>query len=66
MLAAFDEVLDMTGVRARALFLELIPEAEYRFHDYLDTDGVSGRPYRVALTLRRHGDARRARCHGHG
>jgi N-methylhydantoinase B len=55
VLAAFEEVLDMTATRARALFLELIPEAEYRFHDYLDTDGVSGRPYRLALTLRRHG-----------
>jgi N-methylhydantoinase B len=56
VLAAFEEVIDMTAARARALFLELIPEAEYRFHDYLDTDGVTGRPYRVALTLRRHGD----------
>ena len=33
----------------------MIPEAEYRFADYLDGDGVSGRPYRVALTLRRLG-----------
>jgi N-methylhydantoinase B len=55
VLAAFEEVIEMTAVRARTLFLELIPEAEYRFHDYLDTDGVTGRPYRVALTLRRHG-----------
>jgi N-methylhydantoinase B len=54
--AAFQEVIDMTADRARRLFLNLIPEAEYRFADYLDSDGVSGRPYRVALTLRRHGD----------
>jgi N-methylhydantoinase B len=54
VLAAFQEVIDSTAVRARSLFLELIPEAEYRFYDYLDSDGVSGRPYRVALTLRRH------------
>jgi N-methylhydantoinase B len=52
--AAFEEVVDMTAARARALFLDLIPEAEYRFYDYLDDDGVSGRPYRIALTLRRH------------
>src|SRR5687768_13587294 len=52
VLAAFQEVIDSTAVRARSLFLELIPEAEYRFYDYLDSDGVSGRPYRVALTLR--------------
>jgi N-methylhydantoinase B len=56
VLAAFEAVIDMTAARARALFLRLIPEAEYRFHDYLDTDGVTGRPYRVALTLRRHGE----------
>jgi N-methylhydantoinase B len=53
VLAAFQVIIDRTAVRARSLFLELIPEAEYRFYDYLDTDGVSGRPYRVALALRR-------------
>ena len=53
VLAAFEDVIEMTATRARALFLDLIPEAEYRFADYLDGDGVSGRPYRVALTLRR-------------
>jgi N-methylhydantoinase B len=56
VLAAFQAVIDGTAVRARALFLDLMPEAEYRFYDYLDSDGVSGRPYRVALTLRRHGE----------
>jgi N-methylhydantoinase B len=56
VVTAFDDIIDTTAARARALFLGLVPEAEYRFHDYLDTDGVSGRPYRVALTLRRHGD----------
>jgi N-methylhydantoinase B len=56
VLAAFEEVIDTTATRARARFLELIPEGEYRFHDYLDGDGVSGRPYRVALTLRRRGE----------
>jgi N-methylhydantoinase B len=56
VLAAFAEIIGHTAARARALFLELIPEAEYRFHDYLDTDGVSGRPYRVELHLRRRGD----------
>ena len=56
VLTAFEEVIDMTAARTRTLFLKLIPETEYRFHDYLDTDGVTGRPYRVALTLRRHGE----------
>jgi N-methylhydantoinase B len=56
VLAAFEEIIDLTAGRARSLFLDLIPEAEYRFYDYLDTDGVEGRPYRVAMRLRRHGD----------
>jgi N-methylhydantoinase B len=56
VLAAFQEIIEMTAARARSLFLDLIPEAEYSFYDYLDTDGVSGRPYRVALRLSRHGD----------
>jgi N-methylhydantoinase B len=56
VLAAFQEIIDITAARARSLFLDLIPEAEYRFYDYLDTDGVEGRPYRVALRLSRHGD----------
>lgn len=56
VLTAFEEIIARAAERARALFLELIPAGEYRFHDYLDTDGVSGRPYRVDLQLRRHGD----------
>jgi N-methylhydantoinase B len=56
VLEAFDAIIAQTAARARALFLDLIPEGEYRFHDYLDTDGVSGRPYRVALRLSRRGD----------
>jgi N-methylhydantoinase B len=56
VLFAFQEIIEQTAIRTRALFLELIPEAEYRFHDYLDSDGVSGRPFRVDLHLRRHGD----------
>src|ERR671925_1854741 len=56
VLAAFQEIIDMTAGRARSLFLDLIPEAEYKFYDYLDTDGVEGRPYRVAMRLSRRGD----------
>jgi N-methylhydantoinase B len=56
VLAAFAEVIDMTAARARALFLDMIPEAEYRFDDYVDNDGVSARPYRVSMTLRRQGE----------
>ena len=40
----------------RALVLDLIPQGAYTFYDYLDNDGVEGRPYRVELTLSREGD----------
>jgi len=56
VLAAFDEIIAQTAGRSRQLFRELIPPGEYTFHDYLDTDGVEGRPYRVELTLHCQGD----------
>jgi N-methylhydantoinase B len=56
VLAAFRDIIDMTAARTRPLFLDLVPEVEFSFSDYLDTDGVSGRPFRIALTLRRRGD----------
>jgi N-methylhydantoinase B len=47
----------LTGTRARELFLEMVPEGEWSFHDFLDSDGgVEARPYRVDLTLSRRGD----------
>ena len=66
VLAAFEEVLDMTAARARALFLELIPEAEYRF------PRLSRYRWRVRTAVSRGLDvtsawcARRAGCHGNG
>jgi N-methylhydantoinase B len=57
VLAAFEECMALTGERARELFLEMIPEGEWSFHDFLDSDGgVEARPFRVDLTLRRRGD----------
>jgi N-methylhydantoinase B len=56
VLAAFRDIIDMTAARTRPLFLDLMPEAEFTFGDYLDTDGVSGRPFRIALKLRRQGN----------
>jgi N-methylhydantoinase B len=53
---AFETIIDHTAGRTRALFRELIPQGTYTFHDYLDDDGVEGRPYRVELTLSRDGD----------
>ena len=57
VLAAFDECIAQTAARARELFLELIPTGEWRFHDFLDSDGgAEARPYRIDLTLSRAGD----------
>ena len=57
VLAAFDECIAQTGARTRELFLGLIPEGEWTFHDFLDSDGgPEAQPYRVELTLSRQGD----------
>jgi len=57
VLAAFEECMALTGERARELFLEMVPEGEWSFHDFLDSDGgVEARPFRVDLTLSRRGD----------
>lgn len=53
---AFETIIDHTAARTRVLFHALIPQGTYTFHDYLDDDGVEGRPYRVELTLSREGD----------
>jgi N-methylhydantoinase B len=56
VLTAFETIIAQTARRTRTLFHELIPAGTFTFHDYLDSDGVEGRPYRVELTLRREGD----------
>jgi N-methylhydantoinase B len=56
VLEAFETIITQTTERTRRLFLELIPQGTYTFHDYLDSDGVEGRPYRVELTLSRDSD----------
>jgi N-methylhydantoinase B len=57
VLAAFEACIDATAARARDLFLGMIPEGSWSFHDFLDNDGgTDSRPYRVHLTLHRDGD----------
>jgi N-methylhydantoinase B len=55
-LTAFEMIIAQTAERTQPLFRALIPQGTYTFHDYLDSDGVEGRPYRVELTLSREGD----------
>jgi len=57
VLAAFDECIAQTGVRARELFLQMVPQGRWSFHDFLDSDGGSEqRPFRIELELSRSGD----------
>lgn len=54
--AAFDDQIARTRTAARALLHSLVPEGEYRFADWADDDGITGRSYKVAMTLRRAGE----------
>ena len=56
VLAAFDQLIERTRAAARALLRDLVPEGEYSFADWADDDGISGRSFKVAMTLRRTGD----------
>ena len=49
------ELLDYTERVTRAM-LRGIPDGEYRFEDFLDSDGISGEPVRISVALRIHGD----------
>jgi N-methylhydantoinase B/oxoprolinase/acetone carboxylase alpha subunit len=50
------ELLDYTERMTRAM-LRGIPEGEYCFEDFLDNDGVTETPVRIAVALRVHADA---------
>ncbi len=50
---AASELQDYSEELMRA-FLERVPTGEYRAEDFLDGDGVSDRPVRIAVTIRRN------------
>jgi N-methylhydantoinase B len=57
VLAAFDECIAQTAARARELFLQMVPQGRWTFHDFLDSDGGADlRPFRIELELSRTGD----------
>ena len=57
VLAAFEAGIAQTAERTRELFLQMVPEGAWTFHDYLDSDGgTEAQPYRIALALSRQGD----------
>jgi N-methylhydantoinase B len=54
LLTAQDDLRDYAEARARAVLAEL-PEGEWRFEDYLDSDVVSSLPVRLAVAVRLKG-----------
>lgn len=56
VLAAFEDIIERTRATSRALLRSLVPEGDFSFADHADDDGITGRSYKVAMTLRRMGD----------
>jgi N-methylhydantoinase B len=50
-----DQILDYAEAQTRQI-LSGVPDGDYFFADYADEDAVSGKPCRVALTLKIRGD----------
>ena len=49
------QLMNYTERLTRAMLSD-IPDGEYRFEDYLDNDGISADPVRIAVTLRIRGE----------
>jgi len=49
-----DALIDYSERHMRAEIAR-IPDGTYRFHDYMDTDGVTGAPVRIAVTVTKSG-----------
>ncbi len=52
--AGIDEIIAYSERHMRAE-IEKMPDGTYRFADYMDTDGVTGRPVRIEVTARKSG-----------
>jgi N-methylhydantoinase B len=52
------DLLDYAEELMRA-FLERVPEGEFRAHDFLDSDGITDRPVKIAVSIRIHSHSRR-------
>ena len=55
VLVAMDELLNRSERMARAEISRL-PDGDYSFEDFLDSDGMDGPPQRLAVTVRIRGD----------
>jgi N-methylhydantoinase B/oxoprolinase/acetone carboxylase alpha subunit len=52
--AGIDEIIAYSERHMRAEIAK-IPDGVYRFADYMDTDGITGQPVRIAVTARKSG-----------
>lgn len=52
--AAIDEIIAYSERHMRAEIAKM-PDGTYRFADYMDTDGVTGKPVRIQVTARKSG-----------
>jgi N-methylhydantoinase B len=52
----FNRIIEETGEKAHKLFLDAVPEGDYSFSEFLDTDDRNGRPLRIELAFHRRGD----------
>ena len=52
--AGIDEIIAYSERHMRSEIAR-IPDGEYHFEDYMDTDGATGRPVKIALTARKRG-----------
>lgn len=50
-----EQILDYAEAQTRQIIAS-VPDGDYFFADYADEDSVGGKPCRIALTLRVHGD----------
>ncbi len=52
--AGIDEIIAYSERHMRSEIAR-IPDGEYHFEDYMDTDGATGRPVKIAMTARKSG-----------
>jgi N-methylhydantoinase B len=50
-LAACDQLVQQSAAAVQQAFARRIPDGSYSFRDYLDSDGITDRPYSVHLTM---------------
>jgi N-methylhydantoinase B len=55
IMAAIEEILSYSERHMRSE-IRRIPDGTYGFHDYMDTDGITGERVKIVVTVRKQGD----------